>query len=228
MGERIILCSACGTRNRIAAGQRTVVCEGCKKPLSVKGGLLADLARIRWSVVFLLGLAAVIAVAYLREQSTNTPPGKSSTFAPDLPQIIPSTPVFAESPVYITPGLVKSPRNPSRAQLTLQTKAGANYYVKLVVPSTGAEVMSFYVRGGQSLTVNVPVGTYELKYAAGQTWYGPAHKFGPDTAYAKADEPFYFSVTRTAEGWSYSAWTVELILQRGGNLETTSIDASQF
>ena len=85
-----------------------------------------------------------------------------------------------------------------------------------------------YMQGGQPLTVNVPVGTYELRYAVCQVWYGPVYKFGPDTAYAKADDLFAFSVTRTIDGWSYSEWTVELILQTGGNLETTPIDASEF
>lgn len=88
--------------------------------------------------------------------------------------------------------------------------------------------MSFYVRGGSPLTVNVPVGTYELRYAAGQVWYGPKYLFGPDTVRKKGDKLVSFSVTRTADGVTWTEGTVELIPQTGGNFPTTTIDASEF
>ncbi len=63
-----------------------------------------------------------------------------------------------------------------------------------------------------------------MRYATGKTWYGTKHLFGPETAYAKADEPFDF----TFNGYQYSGYTVELILQTGGNLRTSSISAANF
>ena len=233
VGERIILCSSCGTKNHVAGGQSRATCEGCGKLLTVRAGLLADLSRIRWGMLPFVGAAIAgliyfgpswVATSYYGPLTTSGGVGSK----PSLPDFAPSEPVFAEAPVYIAPGLINPPRNPSRAELTVRTRARSNYFVKLVNPTTGNEIMSFYLQGGSPLTVNVPAGRYELRYAAGQVWYGPKYLFGPDTAYAKADELFPFSVTRTPDGWSYSTWTVELILQTGGNLKTTPIDASEF
>jgi hypothetical protein len=228
VSEHIILCSSCGTKSRIAAGQTQASCDGCGKALAIRGGLFADLTRVRWSAVFLVVIIVVIAAAYFHNPSLVATAKRHVSSKPNLSEVFPSTQAFSQPPVHITPGLVKAPRDPSRARLTVRTKAGANYFVKIATPLTGTAVMSFFVRGGMPLTVNVPVGTYELRYCAGQVWYGPIHKFGPSTACHKADDLFPFSVTRTADGWSFSSWTVELILQRQGNLDTTPMDPREF
>jgi hypothetical protein len=54
------------------------------------------------------------------------------------------------------------------------------------------------------------------------------YRFGPDTTYAMAEDVVPFSETSTIDRWNYSDWTVELILQTDGNLETKAIDASEF
>ncbi len=71
---------------------------------------------------------------------------------------------------------------------------------------------------------DVPLGSYELKYATGKTWYGLDYLFGPNTSYYKADDVFRFSKT----GDGVSGWTVELFQQVGGNLETKKISEDDF
>jgi hypothetical protein len=105
------------------------------------------------------------------------------------------------------------------------TAAGSpNYYVKIVDWKTHAARLVFFVRSGETTTVRLPLGVYELRYAAGEKWYGEEYLFGPRTAYAKADEPFVF---RT-EGEKISGFTVELVKQINGNLSETRISASDF
>ena len=81
-----------------------------------------------------------------------------------------------------------------------------------------------FIRGGERLETLLPLGSYELRYAAGKTWYGTEHLFGPDTAYSRADERLDFRESPTG----YSGYTIELFLQIDGNLETKSIRPEDF
>jgi len=82
----------------------------------------------------------------------------------------------------------------------------------------------FFVRSGEKTTIEVPVGNYELRYAAGERWYGEEYLFGPGTAHRKAEDAFQFR----ADGERVSGFTVELIKQSGGNLKETDIEPSEF
>lgn len=111
-------------------------------------------------------------------------------------------------------------------QLTLSVPAGdESYFAKLVNRDSGGFTLGVTVAPGQSATVDVPIcnsysDDYDLKYAAGTTWYGYDHAFGPAGAYASASEVFPFE-----DGtW----WEVELILQVGGNLGTSGMSYGDF
>jgi hypothetical protein len=110
------------------------------------------------------------------------------------------------------------------APLEIKTRGGANYYIKVVDWTTKAEMMTVFIRGGEPFETMVPVGSYEIKYAAGQSWYGPILDFGENASYARCDERFDFS--RTADG--FSGYTLELILQQNGNLATDPISVHEF
>lgn len=111
------------------------------------------------------------------------------------------------------------------APLKVVTAAGSpNYYVKIVDWKTHVARLVFFVRSGETTTVRLPLGVYELRYAAGEEWYGEEYLFGPKTAYAKADESFVFR----AEGEKISGFSVELIKRINGNLNETRIRASDF
>lgn len=76
----------------------------------------------------------------------------------------------------------------------------------------------------ERLDALAPLGTYELRYAAGQTWYGTTHLFGPETSCSRADSQFEFR--ETPDG--YSGYTVELFLQVNGNLRTRTLAREDF
>lgn len=125
----------------------------------------------------------------------------------------------------VKPGIIMATSKAERiAPFQIRTKAGANYYVKLVNATTDAPVLGIYVAGGRTLDVDVPLGTYRMRYAFGDTWFGLEHLFGPDTDYAKADRIFDFKV----QGSQVSGYTVELIPQTNGNLQTRKIPAAEF
>ena len=105
-------------------------------------------------------------------------------------------------------------------KITTSGAGGDNYFVKLVNLGTQQDLAGYFIRSGDTLDIQVPIGTYEMKYATGKIWYGPAYLFGPETAYSKAESPFTFELDR--------GYTVELIMQQNGNLRTAGIEASQW
>ncbi len=112
------------------------------------------------------------------------------------------------------------------APLNIKTSSvgGYHYFVKLVDMATNQELASYFIRSGGVVDIDVPVGTYEIKYATGRQWYGTSYLFGPETVYSKADSTFTFSF----DGYQYSGYTVELIMQQNGNLRTSGIEPNQW
>lgn len=111
------------------------------------------------------------------------------------------------------------------APFRVTTSAGPdNYFIKLVDADTGSPVMTIYVDGGTTYETNVPVGTYQIRYATGQVWYGVRHLFGPVTAYSETTDDVTFSI----QGNEAQGNDIELVPQLGGNLATKAISAAQF
>lgn len=101
---------------------------------------------------------------------------------------------------------------------------GFHHVVRIMKLPQRTLAAEYFVRSGLPLTMDVPLGSYELRYASGKTWYGWQYLFGPDTSYSKADTPFTFS----DDGYQISGYTVELIMQSGGNLSTSGLSPSQW
>jgi hypothetical protein len=101
---------------------------------------------------------------------------------------------------------------------------GKDFFVKLVNPYTNQSVKEFFIRSGQTVKTDVPLGTFHLKYAAGNIWIGKYNLFGLDTVYSKTNKEFSFHQL----GDQVNGYTVELILRAGGNLRTSKIDSKDF
>lgn len=110
------------------------------------------------------------------------------------------------------------------APLELKSRGASHYVVKLSDATTGRPVMTVFVRGGGTVTVEVPLGVYQVKYASGDHWYGYEKLFGPETVYSKADKVFSFQVV----GQQISGYSITLYTVASGNLRTRPISAAQF
>lgn len=118
-------------------------------------------------------------------------------------------------------GATNKPNLYGDSPLQIKTNSGSHYWVKIVnAYNEQEEVVSYFIRGGETLDVTLPTGSYVVKYAYGDTWYGEEHLFGENTGYSKADEVFEF--------YHNQGYVIELIQQLNGNLHTTIIDESQF
>ncbi len=266
MADRLILCSECGTKNRVGgdkAGRPT--CGNCGKALAVPGYSRVGKSQFSKPVLwFALGMATVVGTLYYNDpsfiqtlgafgppnskqlQNQNKPPDgfildnqSSNAKQPDIKDLyfsdvsedvdeFDNQEAIKLTPVRASTGVLKSPAKHGVAPLLIRTTPGFDYYVKLANPGDDSDVppvMALYISGGDSFETLVPLGTYEIRYAAGHTWYGEVERFGKEeTRYSKADRLFKFAF----DGEQYSGFTVELIMQSNGNLPVSTISADQF
>lgn len=58
---------------------------------------------------------------------------------------------------------------------------------------SGEHVISVFVRKNDDVTTRVPPGTYQLRIAEGQCWFGPEHFFGNSMTFETAAEAMRFT-----------------------------------
>ncbi|MBN2106127.1 MAG: J domain-containing protein [Deltaproteobacteria bacterium] len=110
------------------------------------------------------------------------------------------------------------------APFEIKADQGNHYLLKIVDQHTKKQVLTVFVRSGTTVNVDVPLGTFEIKYASGETWYGYEYLFGPETSYSKADKAFTFK----KEGDHISGYTITLYKVTRGNLHTYKISQTDF
>ena len=112
----------------------------------------------------------------------------------------------------------------SGTQITIQTPTGAtsDYYVKFNNTDNTDTILSAYIRGGESLAVNLPPGTYKLRFSrgSGDKWYGPVSGFGPTASSSEGRNPITVN-----SGGSY---TLRLYSVTGGNLPIDRVNSGSF
>ena len=106
----------------------------------------------------------------------------------------------------------------THSQLSITSSTSDSCYIKLK-GSSGQDVFSFFVRAGDSVTVDVPSGYYYIYFSYGTDWYGTEYLFGDNTTYAKDDDLLDFE--------NYT-WEYTLQPMYGGNFSETPVDAEEF
>ena len=104
------------------------------------------------------------------------------------------------------------------------TTTDDNIYYVLLANDLDNIIISFIVEGGNNVELNVPLGTYKLYYAYGDTWYGTEYLFGLSTKYVTSDEKLKFY----DDGTYYNGHTITLYKVTNGNFDTESIGADSF
>jgi hypothetical protein len=150
-------------------------------------------------------------------------------------QTQPQTPKLSPAPV--RNGVLRQRKGETAiAGLRIETPSSADYVLKLVNIRDGKEQMLIYVRRGSTFETKVPLGTYKINGAYGETWYGEKHLFGPErTSFirlvqkdGKSDQfTFYRSSNRT-KGYVIHGYDIHLTEQISGNLETQNIRQEEF
>ncbi len=108
--------------------------------------------------------------------------------------------------------------------ISTQSGDGAHYIkverINSSLSENGTEVMTVFIRDGESTTIRLPSGNYKFKYAIGHTWYGTTDKFGPEGRYVMADQ-----VINVESGYVYTLKLYDVV---DGNLGSKNIDSGDF
>ena len=228
---QIVACPWCGRRNRLArrTADSTYRCGQCRVtiPNPFFGAAptpqpLPPLRRIRsplnkgWLAV--LGAIAVVAVNWL---TTQRQPSVSPAFR---------TAAQRQNGRSLANGSVIR-RGFGQGDGTLRVENGtdSDAVVKLVDSTLGALVVEFYVRHGQTASVDqIPDGTFQVIFAGGDDWDSEAQGFTRDVSFAAFDKRFDFTTKRTGYEVDYSSFTLTLHAVPHGNLSSQPISAADF
>lgn len=109
------------------------------------------------------------------------------------------------------------------APFGVKSDRGLDYLVKLERTDERTARLLFYLIGGQQFETRVPLGTYRLTYAAGNTWCGLPLLFGN-----KQVERGRVFLTFSQSSDHFDGHTVTLYTVPHGNFETEVIPREQF
>lgn len=159
--------------------------------LTFGGRSMFDFSGMLVPVLLILVASALLKSCSGTDSSFSARAQRSNFQNCDIP--VQTPPPFGQ-PRYLTNG-----ERSSRLRIT--TSAGLNYFVTLTDSSSHAKCLEVFLQGGQDCEIAVPLGNYEIAYAAGTTWYGPIHLFGPETQMARvnATASFKRGTVRTLE-----------------------------
>ncbi len=110
----------------------------------------------------------------------------------------------------------------------VQAPDEAHAFVKLIDAASGRIAAAFFVRAGHSAQVEVPLGTYRLRYAAGTQWFGHACLFGRNTQFRRAEGRYPIERWRSASGERITRQLVDLAAQLGRGPRTVRIRSREF
>lgn len=102
--------------------------------------------------------------------------------------------------------------------ITVSAPNNASCVVKLKTLD-GETTTCFYVRAGDTVSVNVTHYEHYVYFASGKTWYGEDQLFGENTSYYKDS---------TITDFSQGSWEYTLNSVSGGNFSPTYIDEDEF
>ena len=112
--------------------------------------------------------------------------------------------------------------------LKVDNKFGTDALVKLK-DHNGNSMVTAYVRGGQSITVNkIPSGSYQFQYATGRNYSPKCGFFLDDMEASKAQGFQDYTKTNSGNGYYTSIISYTLYKVSGGNLQTRNMPTDQF
>ena len=177
-------------------------------------------------------LGALVVVGAITYGVNSSAPAPTPTPKPTV-KAIPAQVMPANGAVF------KSPTYEKLCPFSVSVRGDEGYYVRLKYmwkpesynsrhlegkPAVIIDDLEFFVRPGQTVEMDVPVGVYKLYYATGEDWYGRAKLFGEETAFFTSSDLLEFYTDYT----TFYGHTLELWEQVNGNFSTTEINESAF
>jgi curved DNA-binding protein CbpA len=114
--------------------------------------------------------------------------------------------------------------NGTTGPFKLTTPSDGNYIMKVEDWDTKATMGLYFIPKSSVLTIELPLGSYKLKFAQGDKWYGIKYLFGPGTAYSYVPDKMEFYIS----GDYVKGHQIELVPQINGNLKTPPMQANDW
>ena len=239
MADNLLQCSNCKTLNRVPSALSSGVnCGSCgntlisipitKRASGVNFFLVGAVCGV-FGTLYSIPRTASIQLGQIDAKPVESVSNVQSTARESTDLGLPDFPgedVLTDEEVgFVRPetGTLIAPLGKRIAPFQVRVSSDADYYVCLI-SRNGNLVASYYIRAGDTLDVSVPLGTFELVYAAGKTWFGSDKVFGDGTTYSNSRQHIEFS----RQGGRIKGVVVELILQQNGNFPTEEISREEF
>ena len=244
--KQVVACGSCGQLLRLSPGSATVRCPRCKTVISstkpeaatVAGNsretsIIAKFKRVeKRELLLALGAFALLCVFAwgLAGQHSKRFSGQGEASSNGVEGIVGNA---INSPAAQGMSLKPLPDNGAVRVFTVSDRiapfkiiAGPSGHslVKLLKSNSKMEVMTIFVRSGQVAEVKVPLGSYDIRLASGNDWYGYAGKFGRFGSYRKSDQVFTFDT----DGNYVGGHSITLSDTLNGNMRTQGISADEF
>jgi len=146
-------------------------------------------------------------------QSTSPP----KVVAPLIPVNMPKS-----GEIYRLNQLDPQSQNPKLQVIT--DPSGPNYFIKLQSNDSKKVALTAFIKAGDTVLLQIPVGAYSVKFASGSVWYGTKFLFGDATDYSRIKDPLIFSIEdNQTKGHSL---TLKSVLN--GNLKRQNISPNDF
>ena len=132
-----------------------------------------------------------------------------------------SADAFIEKYLGINSGTILSGKEYNKgSKITVTADWGADHVV-LLKDTTGKEIVSFYVRAGDTVTIGVPAESLYVYFARGTEWhgYGKGLMFGDNTVYTKDD---------TIQDFSQYTYEYKLYPVNNGNFSEAPSNEKEF
>lgn len=128
-----------------------------------------------------------------------------------------------------TSAIERSRRRNAIAPLAIESETGTNYLIKLVRVD-GKDTILIFVRGGETYSTKIPLGTYNIRAAAGSTWYGRKDFFGPSTRFfrLRTKDGKQVNFTFSRKGNMIHGMRFQLMKVIEGNTEEETISRDEF
>jgi hypothetical protein len=237
--DNIIRCKQCGQLNRILPHQsdQRPICRKCRSILEPSHQKIepgSDLRNYRSlflrliPVIILLSLAIYLMTGGLKPENftLTKPQGTVPTIQPMVKHSTPKEVPFTQ-PQQPLPGsgiVQRFTESELIARFKINGEKSSHYLIKLVDYYTKYPVLMIFVRMGDTVSVKVPFGTYEARFASGNNWYGFKYLFGPKTIYQKSYSEFEFEIN----GDLISGYEMTLNKVLHGNLHLSEINPEYF
>lgn len=108
-------------------------------------------------------------------------------------------------------------------------KNSNSYFIKVVDWKSNQTIATAFVRSGEKAILNLPPGTYKLRYATGEKWYGEQYYFGSKTQYGEMTNavtllPLQFKFNNDGNGWDLGLYRCNSL----SNVSTKELNSKDF